>query len=370
VRPAILLIGLLIAPVAGAVAADRATWTIVGQEQLGAREQRVVVPVTRDVGPIERLQIETAHGRAYVEAMTVIYDTGGRERLLVGADLKPGAPSAIYELGAVGRRVEAVEVIGQATGTTGDRTLLRLRADTGNVPGAATSAAVPSRLDRYFSRSAARRVVVLDSRPVDPRLDQHLLHPGDRHPSADAWRLRVRGGPLHVQRLVVVAADGRTSAIEVDRVLQNGEATRTLPLAADLREVLVLVAPSRTRRPATLDLEGLVVGSAGPAEPPPGWQLLGSGTGLDRDVIEFGSDTGPLGAIALNVAGGNITLARLIFVYADGRRDVRPVGKEIPDGTFTPAVALKGDSPLRRLELYYAAGDPGATIEVYGQPPA
>lgn len=341
----------------------------IGQAQFGAGATGSVIRVERGRGALSRLQIEVGHGRLWVEALRVVYDTGNIEMLRVGRELVAGHRSPVYELGGFGRRVDSVEIVGEAGPVEAARTLVRLYAD--SVDDEHAGRARAAWLTSDGEAGAPPRVTTLGRSSADSGSTQSVLTPTEPLDGVSAIRVRVQGAPVVIRSVVTVRKSGVQTEHPVDMTLMPGDATRLITLGdEDLKNVVVLFAARTLRRAATVELEGVIPALSGPRRPdrvPEGWVLLGAATGLDRDSIAVGAQSGRYRAIALRVEGGNVTLKRISIAYADGRRDSYPVDKEIPDGTFTPGIKLKGSGEIDRVEMIYSGGDPEASIEVWGQ---
>jgi len=354
-------------------AQDMGRWVVVGQHGFEPGEDRATVFVERGGGRIARLRVEATHGAVYIEALRVIYDTGNSETLRLGIDLRPGSGSAVYDLAGYGRRVEAVEILGQAGAGRGGRALVRIFGEAVNLGPARGE-------DRAFREVAPRLAgpqwtsaepALLDRQRIDLSHDQHILRVGADAVDIGAIRVRVRDGAPFIRSLLIMTTSGDSREQRVGRRLRAGDATIPVPLDSDgVSEVVVLIEPTDVTRMATLELEG--IGSARASRSsegriPAGWVLLGTGVGTARDQVPIESGAGPVRSVALKVRDGDVVLGRISFLYADGRRDSYPVNKEIPDGTFTPGIDLRPDARLEKVELVYTGGDQSATVEVYGR---
>ncbi len=354
-------------------AQDMARWVVVGQHAFEPGEDRATIFIERGGGRIARLRVEATHGAVYVEALRIIYDTGNSETLRLGIDLRPGAGSAVYDLAGYGRRVEAVEILGQAGAGRGGRALVRIygeAVDLGRARGE----------DRAFREVAPRLAgpqwtgsepALLDRQRIDLSHDQHILRVGPEAVEVAAIRVRVRDGSPFIRSLLIMTPSGDSREQRVGRRLRPGDATIPVPLESDgVSEVVVLIEPTDVTRMATLELEGLGSTRAmrqADRSIPPGWVLLGTGAGAARDQIPVDVGSDPVRSVALRVSDGDVVLGRISFLYSDGRRDSYPVNKEIPDGTFTPGIDLRPDARLEKVELVYTGGDQAATVEVYGR---
>ncbi len=357
----------------GVAGVARATeWVVLGQQTFGA-DGRAVVPIDRGNGRAQRLRLESVHGELLVEAIRVIYDNGASERLRIGIALRVGQSTPSYDLAGYGRRVEAVEVVGQAGPAHGGRSLIRVLGEAvAGVPGLGERRQGSEPGPRIKARSGPTRAVVLDRQRIDPTRDQHILRVADQTAVVTALRVRAQGTAVHVRSLLIVHDDGSSREATIGQRLAPNGATALIALdESPVREVVVVIEPAHGARSAGLDLEGMVAVAepavVNTAQAPDGWTLLGSGAGIDRDIIRVGSAAGRFKSVALRVAGGHVVLGGISIVYPDGRRDSYPVDKEIPDGTFTPGIALKGGGTIDRIELVYGSGNGGATVDVYGE---
>ncbi|MFZ4808169.1 MAG: hypothetical protein ACOYLQ_13000 [Hyphomicrobiaceae bacterium] len=372
-RTSLAVVAVALGHLIGVAGVARATeWMVLGQQTFGA-DGRAVVPIDRGNGRAQRLRLEAVHGELLVEAIRVICDNGASERLRIGIALRVGQSTPSYDLAGYGRRVEAVEVVGQAGPAHGGRSLIRVLGEAvAGAPGLGERRQGSEPGPRIKARSGPTRAVVLDRQRIDPTRDQHILRIADQAAVVTALRVRAQGAAVHVRSLLIVHDDGSSRETPIGQRLAPSAATALIALdEIPVREVVVVIEPMRGLRSAGLDLEGMIaVGEPGAVhtpQAPDGWTLLGTGAGIERDTIRVGIAAGRFKSVALRVAGGHVVLGGISIVYPDGRRDTYPVDKEIPDGTFTPGIALKGGGAIDRIELVYAGGTGGATVDVYGE---
>lgn len=189
-------------------------------------------------------------------------------------------------------------------------------------------------------------------------------------------RLEVSHGRLYVEEVRVTYDTGAIETLRLGVELRAGRSSAEYDLAGYGRrvaqvEVLGDPGPSHGGR--------VLVQVFGDPRPVPGaarargaigddWILLGAGQANARDIVRIGAEAGRFSAVALHVSGGRVVLARLSIVFPDGRRATYPVNKEIPDGTFTPGLALDRPGAIDRVEMTYLAAEAGAVVEIHGRP--
>ena len=94
------------------------------------------------------------------------------------------------------------------------------------------------------------------------------------------------------------------------------------------------------------------------------------GFGIDRDVIQVGSEFGKFDKIRLRVLDNDIFINEMRVVYSNGEPDVLAVAANVPANTRTKWFTLKGDRFIKEIQLVYKSR-PGfsgqARVEAYGE---
>jgi hypothetical protein len=97
--------------------------------------------------------------------------------------------------------------------------------------------------------------------------------------------------------------------------------------------------------------------AATPSKAQPGWVELGCqrvNFGLDRDVVRVGRRDGVFRAIRLRARGNTVHMLDVKVVYGNGNPDDIPVRANIPAGSSSGPMDLKGgDRVIDRIELLY-----------------
>ena len=263
-----------------------------------------------------------------------------------------------------------------------------------------------------FSAASAQRSgenwVRLGSREIDLSRDSATVDVLGAKGAFKALRLQTPKGDVVITNVKVDYAGGK-SHNETRRInLLEGERTRPInPGTADLfvDNVTLTITPNRGKV-ATVEVWGLqsaagaklerpktpaaaappasgtIAATPTPSAPttakagdvlPGGEVLFGAqrvGFGVDRDVIQIGSEIGQFDKVRLRVLENDIFINDLTVVYMNGEKDTLAVNAEIKQNTRTRWFQLKGDRFIKEIQMTYRsrANFKGqARIEVFGE---
>lgn len=251
---------------------------------------------------------------------------------------------------------------------------------------------VMSRLSRFVVALALALVFVLPGvasaqnwellgrQKASPGLDRDVIKLNRNEGPYTAIKLKVSGNVVTLFNVKVVFNDGSEQTLPVSNLtIRPGEETVPLDLAGRRRgiaRVELLYGGNLTALIKRPEIEVYALKFVERELPPLGrdWQLLGQetvDTARDRDVIRVGREEGRFNALVLRVKGGDVNLRELRVIYANGEGDLYRVRAQLPAGSETEAIDLRGESrAIRQVELVYDPGRRGrgrANVEVWGR---
>jgi hypothetical protein len=218
----------------------------------------------------------------------------------------------------------------------------------------------------------AKRWVYLGQTTVNGQRDFDRIGIGRSEGRFQSIQLRVAGGPVEFQRVVVNYSNGASEEVEVrDRIPAGGQ-TRAIDLRGGERSISsVDFRYSRAnwawRSLPRVSLYGLDV-----IRKPAPWTYLGQATvtgSRDRDRIGIGRNEGRFHSIQLRVAGGQVEFYRVVVHYSNGESEEVEVRDRIPAGGQTRAIDLRGGArSISSVDFFYGnAHFRGARVSLYGR---
>lgn len=220
----------------------------------------------------------------------------------------------------------------------------------------------------------------LGRQKASPGIDRDVIRLNNNEGPYTALKFRVSGNSVTIFNARVVFGDGSAQDLPVNNLtIRPGEETVPLDLAGrrrNISRVELLYGGNLTALIKRPEIEVFALKLVERELPPLGrdWLLLGQGTvdsARDRDVIRIGAQEGQFNGLVLRVRGGDVNLRELRVIYADGEGDLYRVRAQLPSGSETEVIDLRGDErAIRQVELIYDAGRRGrgrATVEVWGR---
>lgn len=220
----------------------------------------------------------------------------------------------------------------------------------------------------------------LGRQKASPGIDRDVIRLNRNEGPYTAIKLKVTGNVVTLFNVKVVFNDGSEQSLPVSNLtIRPGEETVPLDLAGRRRgiaRVELLYGGNLTALLKRPEIEVLALKVVERELPPLGreWSLLGQGvvdTARDRDVIRIGGEQGLFNGLILRVKGGDVNLRELRVIYADGEGDLYRVRAQLPAGSETEPMDLRGESrAIRQVELVYDTNRRGrgrATVEVWGR---
>jgi len=203
----------------------------------------------------------------------------------------------------------------------------------------------------------ARRWVFLGQTTVNGERDYDRIGIGRSEGRFQSIQLRVSGGAVEFQRVVVNYSNGTSEEIEIrDRIPAGGQ-TRAIDLRGGERSINSVEfryskANWSRRSLPRVSLYGLDV-----IRKPLPWTFLGQATvsgSRDRDTIGIGRSEGRFQSIQLRVAGGPVEFYRVVVHYANGENEEVEVRDRIPAGGQTRDIDLRGgERSISSVDFFY-----------------
>lgn len=217
-----------------------------------------------------------------------------------------------------------------------------------------------------------KRWVYLGQTTVNGGRDFDRIGIGRAEGRFQSIQLRVAGGPVEFQRVVVNYSNGSSEEVEIrDRIPAGGQ-TRSIDLRGGERGInSVDFHYSRAnwsrRSLPRVSLYGLDI-----VRRPVSWAYLGQASvngSRDRDRIGIGRTEGRFQSIQLRVAGGPVEFQRVIVNYSNGENEELEVRERIPAGGQTRAIDLRGgERSISSVDFIYgAARSRGSRVSLYGR---
>jgi hypothetical protein len=205
----------------------------------------------------------------------------------------------------------------------------------------------------------ARQWVLLGQTTVDGQRDRDRISIGRTEGRFQSIQLRVTGGPVEFQRVVVNYGNGTSEELEVRENIRAGGQTRAIDLRGTDRIInsVDFLYSKGTWRPSarprvTLYGEKFIAPRPGP------WALLGETTvdgQRDRDRIVLGRSEGRFQSIQLRVIGAPVEFQRVVVNYGNGTSEELEVRDHIPAGGQTRAIDLRGnDRVINSVDFLYS----------------
>jgi hypothetical protein len=218
----------------------------------------------------------------------------------------------------------------------------------------------------------AERWVYLGQTTVNGQRDYDRIGIGRTEGRFQSIRLRVAGGPVDFQRVVVNYSNGASEEVELRDRIPTGGQTRAIDLRGGDRAISSVEfryskANWSRRSLPRVSLYGLDI-----IRKPAPWTYLGQATvsgSRDRDRIGIGRNEGRFQSIQLRVAGGPVEFHRVVVHYSNGTSEEVEVRDRIPAGGQTRAIDLRGgDRAISSVEFFYGnAHLRGPRVSLYGR---
>lgn len=382
---ALAVLALAVAVLAPLTASAReGDWKLLGEQNVGSEADRDIVRVGRDKGLFSRLRLTVSGRDVFLTSIRVRFENGTEESFAIGREIRAGEQTPPIDLSGDARAIREIELLYRGSSRGRGR----------------ATVAVLGEEARARHADARETFTEIDRRTADRRDERIVLRTerGEGRPSA--IRIQAIRGPLRLNRVDVVFANGDRQSVDVTDRLEDGQSTRPLPidLSRDRRRVDEVVVHQRPGfRPGSIEiaLQGADIRDnrdvrrdddrdirrderreamlAERGAPTGGWVLFGSqqvGFGVDRDVVKVGRDAGQFEKIALRILKNDIYLREVTVVFANGERQNVKVNVELKEGFRTAPLPLeKGDRFIDSIELVYQSkpdrrGE--AIVEVWG----
>jgi hypothetical protein len=203
--------------------------------------------------------------------------------------------------------------------------------------------------------------VLLGQTTVDGQRDRDRISIGRSEGRFQSIQLRVTGGPVEFQRVVVNYGNGTSEELDVRENIRHGGQTRPIDLRGTdriINSVDFLYSKGSWRPSARPRVTLYGVKFAAPRPGP--WALLGQTTvdgQRDRDRIAIGRSEGRFHSIQLRVTGAPVEFQRVVVNYANGTSEELEVRQRIPAGGETRAIDLRGNERvINSVDFIYSKG--------------
>jgi len=222
----------------------------------------------------------------------------------------------------------------------------------------------------------AKQWVLLGQTTVDGQRDRDRIVLGRAEGRFQSIQLRVVGGPVEFQRVVVNYGNGASEEVEVrDRIPAGGQ-TRAIDLRGTDRVInsVEFLYGKANWRPGARPRVSLYGEKFAPPRPGP-WVFLGQTTvdgQRDRDRIAIGRAEGRFQSIQLRVIGAPVEFQHVVVNYANGTSEEVELRNRIPAGGETRAIDLRGNERvINSVDFLYSKANwrPGVRprVALYGR---
>jgi hypothetical protein len=247
-------------------------------------------------------------------------------------------------------------------------------------PPAAPPPAAPPPARRSWD---TRGWTMLGQRQIDGRVDRDRIEVGRNEGRFSKLTMAVEDSDLELIDFRIEFADRTEYRPKLSHVFREGQRTRVIDLPPSEQVIRFIDIQYRNTRgggPASVEVWGLRVGSAGPppthppAWDPKGWTLLGERTvsgRMDRDRIAVGRHEGRFTRLMMVVEDSDLELIGFVVHFGRGAPFRPAVTHFFREGQRTRAIDLPGDDRIiRHIDLRYrnTPGGGRAKVMIYGLP--
>jgi uncharacterized protein YraI len=355
---------------------DDPDWENLGSVEVGRDRDRSVIQLDRSDGRFDALRMRVRGSDVNFRRVVVVYGNGKRHNLDFNRVLDAGEESGEIALrGQQGRFINRIILVHEKAQRRGRPAEVQVWAH----KTAEGRAERPGRPDRPNFGPNWKRVA---SKEVDRRRDREVIQLGRNDGRFDEFRLRVLNNDVRIRRMNVQYGNGTAHDLDVDRRVNEGEATDPITLRGRngrFIDRVTLVYDTVGRGPkATVELWAhQTEGRQGRNDRPNfgrNWDRLASkevDRRRDRDVIQLDRKDGRFDEFRLRVLDNDLRIRRMRVEYGNGVAHDLDVDRRVNEGEATDPITLRGRNGrfIDRVTLVYDTVGRGqkATVELWGR---
>ncbi len=326
------LFGLLTVAITAPAHARDDGWSVVADSQASRLQDRIVIPVGRKAGRLEKIRLRAVNQRVSIHAVDILFGNGRRQRVSGFVRLRAGDATTNIDLAGDQRFID--EVIVSIRPSFSRR---------------------PVRLELIGQRRLEQYQVIASER-VSSRTQSIILPVGQKATKFTRIRVAVRGRPIYVRRIVVTFGNGERQLISVYENIARGSTTADFDLKGERRNIRqAKVVMARPNGSAQIQLEALpAIGNqeTGTRE------LVDLGTRkVDRktetDTLLVGRRKGRFDALAFKARHSEIRLAEFTVVFGNGQQRRVRVNRKLHPGKLTSFFDFGGGRFIERIAFKY-----------------
>lgn len=311
-------------------------WKSLSVTNVDLRDDRFVLPVGRNKGPIKRINLRSRDEAVYIRNLRIIFGNGDTQRVTVNRRLRAGQEIGVVDLDGNQRFIREVVVRTKSQ---------RRRIDT--------------RLEMIGEEGSIRRPLPrgwkkLDEQRVDLRDDRFVLPVGRGEGRFGVIRLGTLDNDIFIRRMRITFGNGDVQTVRLNRRYRANSGTDEIDLDGGnrfIRKVVLDVDGINRRRFTRLELIGKKTRQ--PVNTG-GWRDFGTQRAkMLRSSIALypvGRGQGRFRKIRLRVYDHDVKIKFALVVYADGSTYNLPIRGTIRDGSETQPVNIDPKGRARRIQ--------------------
>ncbi len=357
------LFGLLTVAITAPAHARDDGWSVVADGQAPRLQDRIVIPVGRKAGRLEKIRLRAVNQRVSIHAVDILFGNGRRQRVSGFVRLRAGDATTNIDLAGDERFID--EVIVSIRPSFSRR---------------------PVRLE-LVGLSAGGSFQSLASERISSGTRSAVIPVGKKRRPIERIRLRVTGNPLYIRRMVVTMGNGDRQLISVYQDIGRGETTAEYELKRFRNRPgrnieSIRVAMARADRRSRIEVEGLPVRSEPRRVAPPRivdtkpekpyiFRSMYVSRGLETDRVTFGKDKGRFEAVAFRARKADIRLHEFTVTFGNGKSERVRVKRDLRRGKTTSYYSFGRGRFIQSIKLKYrslGSSRTRAEMDIYVRP--